>query len=137
MRRASRGAPMQTDLRAERAKTLDHAKGVLANAKNANRDLTDDEQDQLKSDMARVEELDRGLKGRAMADKVKALWTGDGYGDGSDAVFSDEAKAGIAYAVKTRTAYRTNVDAKALLTTGTVLPTSGTVVQAGLHPSAY
>ena len=39
--------------------------------------------------------------------------------------------------MKTRTAYRTNVDVKALLTTGAMLPTTGEMVQPGLHPSAY
>ena len=62
-----------TDLGAERAKTLDHAKSIVARAKSANRDLTDSEQGQLEADVARVKELDQQQKGRNLVNSVMRL----------------------------------------------------------------
>src|SRR4051794_5319644 len=127
-----------TDLAAERSETLAHARRVVDAAKGLHRDLTDREQDQLTADLARVRELDGQLKGRAMVNSVMALGGPSGDpGLGTTSVFSDEAKAGFLHATKTRTTYRTEVDAKAALTTGSMLPTSGEGVSPGLHPGAF
>ncbi len=125
------------DLVAERERTLKHARSVLDTAKAAGRaDLTDTEEHQVRGDLDKIKTLDRQIAGRKMADAVKALGGDDDDGPGSS-VFNEDDRHRIAYAVKTRTASRTMVDAKALLTTGSMLPTSGTYVQAGLHPSAF
>ena len=45
-------------------------------------------------------------------------------------------KSSVVGAIKSRTAYRTELSAKAVLTSGTLLPTSGVGVQDGLHPNS-
>ena len=40
-------------------------------------------------------------------------------------------------AVKTRSAFRTEADTKATMTSGTMLPSSGTGVESGLYPNAF
>lgn len=127
------------DLSAERTRVLSHARSIVDGAKSAGRDnLTDTEQDQVEDDLAQVRTLDQQIKGRAVIDSVKALGTGVSWGDEHHAsVFTPEAKTGIAHAVRTRTAYRTEVSTKALLVTGALLPPSGDMVQGGLHPNAY
>src|SRR5688500_12345489 len=102
------------DLTAERVRVLDHAKQIVAAAKSGSRDLTNYEQSQLESDMGRVKELDRQIKGRSLVNAVKALGGADDEEDRRASVFTPEAKDGIANALRTGTSYRTEVSAKAL-----------------------
>ena len=129
---------LEMDLTAERTRVLTHAKQIVAKAKADSRDLTDHEQDELETDMGRIKVLDRQLEGRKMADAVKALDSSGGDDDRPRAsVFNDDDRTRIAYAVKSRTAYRTDLNVKAVLTTGAMLPSAGTIVQPGLHQAAY
>jgi HK97 family phage major capsid protein len=130
-----------TDLSAERTTTLDHAKSILATCKAAGREPTNAEQDALTASVARVKELDRQLAGRALVNSVRALGTSEDVPrDGAPvaSIFTEDAKAGIISAVKSRTSYRTALDLggmKAALTSGTLLPTSGIGVEGGLQPT--
>lgn len=76
-------------------------------------------------------------RGKAMVDKVMALDSADDYWEDPErggSLFSADAKAGLVQAVKTRTAYRTEVDRKALV--GPLLPAAGSGVATGLQPNA-
>lgn len=127
------------DLQADRTTVLTNAKSLLAAAKSGNRELTDAEQATMTGYMARVGELDKQIKGRALVNSVMSLGSSEDHLVDRGGLFTDAAKAGIIQAVKTRTAYRTELDiggTKAALTSGTLLPTSGTTVEGGLHPNA-
>jgi HK97 family phage major capsid protein len=128
------------DLNADRKKTLGHARQIVDSAKAANRDLTAAESATVEADLARVKELDRQIAGRNMVKSVMSLDGGhwdDDNPEGNGDLFSASAKAGIVQAVKTRTAFRTDVDVKAALTSGTLLPTGGQGVEAGLYPNLF
>lgn len=130
-----------TDLTLERTNTLAHARQIVDNAKAANRELTPTEQADVEADVERVHKLDQQIKCRNLRQSVMRLGPGDGgYDDdpeGNHTLFSESAKAGIVQAVKTRTAYRTDVDVKAALTSGTLLPTAGQGVEGGLYPNLF
>jgi HK97 family phage major capsid protein len=121
-------------LTAERESTLATARAVVDRAKNANRELTSAEADEVQSAVNRVHELDRRAKSSSIVKQVMALGTSTDLDPEAPGLFSSEAKAGIVHATKTRTTYRTQVDAKAALVTNTMLPTSGQAAVGGLHP---
>ena len=111
----------------ERTTTLAAARTIVDRAKAADRELTPAEQAEVEQHIAHVKNLDRKVASGQLVDRVMAL---GGVGrepdpEASGDLFSEDAKAGIVHATKTRTAYRTEVDAKAALTTGTMLPTVG------------
>ncbi len=121
----------------ERTTTLAAARTIVDRAKAADRELTPAEQAEVEQHIAHVKNLDRKVASGQLVDRVMAL---GGVGRGPDPeasgdLFSEDAKAGIVHATKTRTAYRTEVDAKAALTTGTMLPTVGVGLQPGLYPT--
>lgn len=125
------------DLKTERSNTIAHAQKIIDRAKTENRDLTTAEQSSVEADFDRIHELDKQIKGRTLADSVMKLGTSEWPNpEHETGLFSEEAKAGLLTAVKTRTAYRTEIDRKAL-TSNTLLPPSGTGVQPGLHPNIY
>jgi HK97 family phage major capsid protein len=61
------------DLNAERTTTINLAQAVLAAAKSGNRELTDAEQATSTGHMARIGELDKQIKGRALVNSVMSL----------------------------------------------------------------
>lgn len=140
---------MPSSLAAERSTVLKNAHAIVDAAKAAGRELSAAEQVEVEAAIAKIGALDRQAKSAPPQTKTRPLFsrypTASAGPVGvefdpdtaSGGVFTPEAKAGIVHAVKTRTAYRTEVDAKALLTTDTLLPTSGNGVAQGLHPSAY
>jgi len=66
-----------TDLHAERAEAIKAARTVVEAAKADDRDLTDEEQVQVKEHLATAEKVSRQLQGRALADAVKGLHQDD------------------------------------------------------------
>lgn len=126
------------DLDAERTTHLSAARLTIDNAKSLRRDLTTTEQNSTQAHLDAVEKLDEQIKGRKLVTSVTSLGPAD-YSDddnGTAGIFTPEAKTGILHAVKTRTSYRTEVASKAVLTSGTLLPTSGTYTEPGLHPNS-
>ena len=123
---------------AERRTTIERAKSIVDGATNQGRELTAAESADVEAAIAMVHQLDARGKGGDLARKVLSLGGHDQVHDPEKGggLFSAEAKAGIVYAAKTRTAFRTDLDSKALLTTGAMLPPSGTDVEPGLHPNA-
>lgn len=80
--------------------------------------------------------LEAQRKGQALVDSVMALATAEEDPDNpSRGLFAERAAKDLVTAVKTRSAYRTEVPAKAALS-HTVVPTSGQGVEPGLYPSA-
>lgn len=79
-------------------------------------------------------------KGRDLVNSVMRLGTSDG-GDpdrsGLPGLFDEAARKGLLTAVKSRSTFRTEVDTKAALTSGTLLPTTGARVEPGLFPNAF
>ena len=65
------------DLNAARDAAIKAARGVLDAAKADGRELTDDEQSTVESELSKVKEYDKQIKGRALADSVRSLGTGD------------------------------------------------------------
>jgi len=61
------------NLREKRAAAIKAAEAIVNAAKSENRDLTGDEQSQVEAKMAEVEELDKQIKGRDLADSVLKL----------------------------------------------------------------
>jgi HK97 family phage major capsid protein len=124
------------DLKTERKNTIAHADQIVARAKTAGRDMTPTEVASVEAAITRIEELDKQLKGRALVDSVMKLGTSDGFTDGGPgSLFSGETKAGFISAVKTRSAFRADVDRKAI-TVGGLVPAAGSGVEPGLHPTA-
>ena len=119
----------------ERRTTLANARAIVDRAKAADRELTTAESDQVEAAITQVQDLDRRTKSGDLARRVMPLGGVDRETDpGSPGLFTEDAKAGIVYAAKTGIAYRTTVEAKAALTTGTMLPTAGQGVQPGTYP---
>ena len=124
----------------ERSRLLTHARTILDTAKNAGRDLNDAEAAEVEANITKIKALDAKPKGDSIVQRVLALGTSNDYdadGRPRDGFFTAEAKDGIVGAIKSRTAFRTELSTKAALTTGTMLPTSGSAVQGGLHPNQY
>ncbi len=122
----------------DRHNALRHAKSIVNAATAAGRDLTPSEQASVDADVERVNEIDR--KRKTGNDFIRQLGTYTGVrpdedDEGRSGIFSEDAKAGIVHAVKSKTLYRTNVDVKAALTSGAMLPPSGQGVQGGLYPN--
>jgi HK97 family phage major capsid protein len=124
------------NLRDERANHLTTAEGIATRAKAAGRTLTSTESAQIDGALARVDKLNEQIKGAELVQRVMSLGSADDDPDDEGGgLFHGQAKAGLIHAVKTRTAYRTEVSRKAL-TSGTLLPAAGTGVVPGLHPNA-
>jgi HK97 family phage major capsid protein len=122
----------------ERKNKIDHAQQIVDRAKAENRDLTPTEQASVEADIARVEELDRNRKGGSIFNRVMGLASSEDFAEGGPGnLFTETARKELVTAVKSRTTYRTEVDSKAALTSGTLLPTSGTGVEGGLFPNAF
>jgi HK97 family phage major capsid protein len=67
-----------TDLKAQRDDHIKAARTILESAKaDDDRDLTDEEQTQVKDHLSEVKTLDRQLQGRALSDAVKGLHSDD------------------------------------------------------------
>ena len=125
--------------RDERATTLTTAKDIVAKAKAAGRDLTASEQEALTRSTDRIKQIDSQIAGKALVDSVMSLGSVEDFdGDGNPRghLFTEETKAAFTTAIKTRSAYRAEVARKAL-TVGSLLPPSGTGVEAGIYPNLY
>jgi HK97 family phage major capsid protein len=127
-------------LKAERSTVLANCKNLLARVKAAGRDLDQAEVAACESGHSRIAAIDTELaaQGKPMVAAVMSLTSSDDFDhEGRPrSIFSDEAKAGIMHAVKSRTAFRTDLHMKAAMTTGGLLPTIGTNVEGGLHPNS-
>jgi hypothetical protein len=131
---------MSIDLVGNRDRALKSARHILDNAAAQGRDVTPAEEAEVSQALADVKKYDVQLKAQTLSRQVfghDGGWQEEDHGGTGNQVFTSEAKQGIAHAVKTRTAYRTEVDSKALITTSAMLPTSGTAVQEGLHPNSH
>jgi HK97 family phage major capsid protein len=120
----------------ERKNNLAAARAVVDTAMAESRPLTPAEAAQVQAQIERVKELDAQAKSSELARRVLAMGANQPVDDDGAPItgpFSAEAKAGIIHAAKTRTNYRTQVDAKAALTTNTMLPPSGTTGVPGLY----
>lgn len=130
---------MPIDLAQSRADHISAARSVVDGCKAANRDLTPTEQTTVQGHLDAVTDLDKQIKGRALVQSITSLGSAeaDFHAErGTGGVFTAEAKTGILHAVKTRTSYRTEVPSKAVLTSGTLLPTTGMRTEPGLHPTS-
>jgi HK97 family phage major capsid protein len=132
---------MSTNLETQRATALKSARSILNSAAVADRDLTADEQAQISRCVADVKALDAAqIKGRAQVQSVLGLWEPgdsaeeDHSGSGSK-LFSPEDRAGLVGAAKSRTTFRGSVNQKATLTSGALVPASGSDYVPGLYPS--
>lgn len=65
------------DLKAERSNTIAHADSIVNRAKAAGRDLTSTEAASVEAAITRIEELDKQLKGRSLAESVLRLGNAD------------------------------------------------------------
>jgi HK97 family phage major capsid protein len=135
-------ARRQAELTEQRRTIIKTCESIVGAAKAAGRELTGSEQDAVNAGMAKIDNtIDPELKtlGKAMVDAVLKSggtpdWT-DPEGSGGS-FFTPEAKNGIIAAIKTRTAYRAELPAKAALTVGNLLPPTGSMGFEGLHPNA-
>ena len=125
------------DLKTERSNTIAHAENILDRCKTERRELTAAEQTTVEADMARVEELDLQIKGRNLVNSVMGLASTEDFLDGGLDLFDETARKGLLTAVKSRSTFRTEVDTKAALTSGTLLPTAGIGVEPGLFPNSF
>ncbi len=129
-------------LREQRVTHLKHAQAVLARVKASGREFPSQaEHDEMTTAVEAAKSLDsqiaKQVQGKALVDSVVGLTSVEDLGASSGSLFSETDRAGIVHAAKSRTTYRAaNLDSKALLTTGTLLPTSGTFVEGGLHPNS-
>jgi HK97 family phage major capsid protein len=73
-----------TDLSAARAAAIKSARDLVDAAKAEDRELTDEEQGQIKDSLAEAKTLDRQLQGRALVDAVKGLQDDDDPDDSSE-----------------------------------------------------
>lgn len=123
----------------ERQSLLRHARSIIDTAKAADRDLSDAEHQLVEADLSNVEQMDAQAKAR----NRRVFDLGLGPTDpnthaGADVatLFTDEQKSGLVGAVKSRGMFRTELAVKAALTSGTMLPPTGTGVIGGTYPSA-
>jgi hypothetical protein len=127
-------------LAGERKTTLANCKSIVARAKDEGRELTDAETAAVEAGMARIKanEPEEKALARAAVDAAMKLGTADQDPEvaGSTGFFTPEAKEGVLRAIKSRTSFRAELPAKAAVASGALLPTSGTLVQEGLHPNA-
>ena len=119
----------------ERSTILSTARAIVAKAQADHRDLTDAEQGDVEAAIAKVNQLDQQGKSGDLVRRVMAMAGPPNDPERASGLFTEDAKAGIIHAAKTRTTYRTTVDAKAALTSGSLVPTSGTGVEPGLYPT--
>jgi hypothetical protein len=110
----------------ERPRLLAHANHILDTAKAAGRDLTDSEAAEVDRDIAAIKALDTATKAPSLVQRVMALGSSDDYdseGNPRGGLFDEATKTGIVGAIKSRQAFRSELPAKAVLTTGGLLPT--------------
>src|SRR5688500_6404965 len=112
---ALRSTPMSTTI--ERSRLLTHAKSIVESAKSAGRDLNDAEAHEVEADISKIKSLDAKPKGIDYLSQIKAISkVGDGEvndgGLGGGSFFTPEAKDGIVGAIKSRTAFRTELSTK-------------------------
>lgn len=126
-----------------RGLALKQARTIVDRAISEKRELSAAEDAEVAGLSADVEAYDASLKAKpkGLLDRFpKVAGPGlyaDPWDDGGGAtLFTAEAKDGLVRAVKTRTAFRTEVDAKAALGVTTLLPPSGIAVQPGIQPGA-
>ena len=119
----------------ERITHLEAAKAIVARCKSSGTDLSPDDQATVTRHLDGVKDLDKQIKGRDLVNSVIGLGNVDDLANGGK-VFSEADAKGIAYAAKSRTSFRADLNMKAALTSGGLLPTSGTFVEGGLHPNA-
>lgn len=129
--------PTTQQWRDERATALANAKKIVSKAQSERRDLTPTEQRTVSAATERIEDIDRQAKGRAMVDSVIKLGSSEDNPDHPGGIFTESARDGLVSAVKSRTMFRTDVDTKATLTAGTLLPPSGQTVEPGLYPTSF
>jgi hypothetical protein len=131
------------DLTLQRKNTIAHARKIIDAAKATGRELTPTELTEIEADKTRITELDGQIKGRDLVNSVMNLgrvpdnmprWDGP---EATGNLFSEDAKAGIVHAVKSKTTYRTDVDVKAALATGVMLPPVGQGAEPGLYPNLF
>lgn len=127
----------------ERAALINTTRTILDTAKAAGRDLNDNEAAEAEANISAIRALDTKMNaGPSIVDRVMALGkvgdneTNSGAGRGGGNLFSPEVKSAVASAISHRQSYRATLDAKAALTSGTLLPTGGSLVQGGLHPGS-
>ncbi|GAA2113018.1 phage major capsid protein [Nocardioides bigeumensis] len=128
-----------TALHEKRIVNIKSARDIVERAQAAGRELTSSETDQVTACLSSVKTIDKQIAGKALVDSVVGLTNvEDTHGPtASGSLFSDTDKAGIIHAAKSRTAYRADLNVKAAITTGALLPTSGTYVEGGLHPTQF
>ena len=126
----------------ERDTILKKCRAIVDGARAEGRDLTKSEQESIEAGTAKIKAGDpeRQALGKALVDSVIGLGSAedDPFDDASPGnLFGETARKDLVMAVKTRSAFRTEVDTKAALTSGTMLPSSGTGVESGLYPNAF
>jgi len=133
-------ARRQAELTEQRRTIIKTCESIVGRAKAAGRELTASEQESVSTGLAKIDDtIDPELKtlGKAMVSAVLGLGSSEDFLDGGPGnLFDEQAKNGIIHAVKTRTSYRAELPSKAALTTGTVLPPTGSYVEGGLHPNS-
>ncbi len=139
-------------MKENRAAALDAAKEIADRVKAAGRSPTADERVLVDAYIKNVDDLDVQIKAAKVdedrfarmaqlspAAQANPSWFfGDGMGNGPRSgghLFDEGAKVGVVQAVKSRQAFRTTVDSKALLV-GSTLPTAGVGVSPGVYPTA-
>lgn len=122
----------------QRAAALRSVQSILDGAKSAGRDLTDSEHRTVEDTFKHIEDLDVKLeRARKSAETMRRINSlgGPGYnGDDEEhgGMFSEDAKAGLVHAIRSKGSFGTFVKAPTL--GGTLLPTSGQ--QTSLAPVA-
>lgn len=115
---------------------IQSAKSIVDGAIAARRELTPSENREVASALEQAKTF-REQRGKALVDSVMNLGTSEDTGPTTGSSLFTEADAkGIAYAAKSRTSFRADLNVKAAITTGTLLPTSGTFTEGGLHPNS-
>lgn len=136
-----------TTLSDQRQTLIKTARAIVDAAIAGNRELTSDEHSKVDALTTEVKSIDAKLESGKYVKAVLALGGAespdpDG-GPVASSLFDPETRAALVKAVRTRTSCRVNLDAKAVvrlgskaaLTSGGLIPTSGTYVEPGLHPT--
>jgi hypothetical protein len=127
------------DLKTERSNTIAHADSIVNRAKTAGRDLTPTEAASVEAAITRIEELDKQLKGRALADSVMKLGSSDDFGE-NGIKYLTLRSPGIKSGLATQFGHKLGTTAmKALLDPGdpyTSVPMDATVYRQGDAPPA-
>jgi hypothetical protein len=120
--------PTAESLRQQRLSSIKSAREIVERAKSAGRsDLTATEIAEVETHLDHAKNLDKQIAGRTLVNRVLSLDNVDT--DAAAApLFNETDRDGILHAVKSRMAYRLDLDSKAL-TTGAMLPPSGQCVE--------